>query len=1471
MQTKLHTLSGRVFRRHYAKFIFIGAVSFSILMLLRSGVDSHEKKCSPVAKAKKDFASNVKKLFGQFNQANIPLARHGISHSLVAPVDTNQLKKSDWFSTVKKDIQKRMYYIDADKKTNTFKSLNYSQGLTAVYGADQFSLQSAVLNDKDHQVNNDWQLNIAVTGLYEDGKLLEQKNKGLVHVSSDENNVEYNFGTTYTIQYQNDPSGIRQNFIVKEKPSSNVQQLTVSLQAQGDWIVNKVHNTELHFAKRKGRNGLENKIIYNDLKAWDASGKALTARMEVNDDHNFEIIADVSRAVYPVTIDPLSSTPSSTLNGSGVNSLFGGSIAGAGDVNGDGYSDVIVGAPETSGFTGAAYIYLGSASGLSVSAAATLAGVNPGDNFGISVAGIGDINGDGYGDVIVGASGVSASAGAAYIFTGSATGIANNATPTAILNGISPNDNFGFSVAHAGDINGDGYSDVIIGAYKVSNVGAAYIYTGSVAGITTGASPAATLNGVAANDAFGISVASAGDINGDGYADIIIGAYGHSFAAGAAYIFIGSNTGIANGASPTATLNGAVATDAFGGSVASAGDVNGDGYSDVIIGASGVAGNKGAAYIFNGSGSGIANNASATTTLSGTNAGDRFGFSVSGAGDMNGDGYSDVIIGAIGVSAGTGAAYIFEGLAAGISNGATAALTLNGGNTGDSYGFSVGSVGDVNGDGISDAFVGAPNTTTATGNTYVYNGNPDASVNTSTLTVLGTSNGGSQEDRLGFSVSSAGDLNGDGYSDVVIGVIGYNGIVGAAYVYYGSNTGLIVSGPGVPTILTITHTSGPSENFGWSVAGAGDVNGDGYDDLVIGARYQNDNGYAYVFLGGAAGINTTPSTTLIGTNPFDWFGTSVASAGDVNGDGYYDIIIGASNAGVAYIYMGSASGIVTTSADTLFGPTVFDGFGISVASAGDINGDGYSDVIVGSSNGHAYVFLGSSTGIANNASANFVLSGVGGDFGLSVSSAGDVNGDGYSDVIVGAPNVNNYIVSAGAASLFLGGPGGFLSTTAATVLSGTNPTDRFGASVSSAGDVNGDGYSDVIVRATQASSNAGPTTGAAYLYLGGSSGLSSIPATSFLDEGSTDANVEGTNLRRSVASAGDVNGDGYSDVLVGVYEDNTNGFKAGAAHVYYGNNALGNNASNLLRLYETDLTHPIAADNLQVPNFGLGLTAKSPFGSVKGRLVWEVEPNGAPFQSGSSSTITNSVAVSGRQASYTSISPLVGTEFKSLIAKTTALATKVRARIQYAPTAVTFGQVYSPWVYSQVYLQGNTSGILPLDLLSFTANTSGQNILLNWKTSAEVSLKNYTVMHSLNAASAFDSIGQVAATGNSVSISNYQFTHFKPGAGVHYYRLKEVDMDGHFSYSPIVSAKINASGTEINIYPNPASDHIVITYQGITANYVRIMNAAGSMVGQYSLNPNSGQTTISLNGLARGNYFVEIVNSGLIPKQITVQ
>jgi hypothetical protein len=223
-----------------------------------------------------------------------------------------------------------------------------------------------------------------------------------------------------------------------------------------------------------------------------------------------------------------------------------------------------------------------------------LEGVTARDEFGYSVASAGDVNGDGYADLVVGAPGADPGgrmyAGTASVFLGSASGVA--ARPARVLEGADERDWFGFSVASAGDVNGDGYADLIVGApgpvpYDV-RAGTASVFLGSASGVA--ATPARVLEGADAEGAFGLSVASAGDVNGDGYADLVVGAPGDTSwfwgvhdRAGSVSVFLGGAYGIS--AMPARVLAGAAVGDRFGWSVASARDGNGDGYVDLIVGA----------------------------------------------------------------------------------------------------------------------------------------------------------------------------------------------------------------------------------------------------------------------------------------------------------------------------------------------------------------------------------------------------------------------------------------------------------------------------------------------------------------------------------------------------------------------------------------------------------------------------------------------------------------------------------------------------------------------------------------------------------------------------------------------------------------------------------------------------------------------------------------------------------------------
>ncbi|MBZ0266877.1 T9SS type A sorting domain-containing protein, partial [bacterium] len=288
----------------------------------------------------------------------------------------------------------------------------------------------------------------------------------------------------------------------------------------------------------------------------------------------------------------------------------------------------------------------------------TLTGAAANDYFGIAVAGAGDVNGDGFDDVLVSGYGNDSggsNAGQAYVFFG---GLAADAVADLVFTGEAANDYFGVSVGGAGDVNGDGFDDVIVGAYANdaggSAAGRAYVFHCGPAGDDVAD---LIFTGAASLDGLGTSVASAGDVNGDGYDDVIVGANGSDAGggnAGRAYVYLGGPA--ADGVADV-VLTGEAAGDNLGRSVAGAGDVNGDGFADVIVGAySSDAGgvNAGRAYVYHG---GPAPDAVADRTLTGTVAGEQFGFSVAGAGDGNGDGLGDVLVGA---NLGAGSAFVYE-------------------------------------------------------------------------------------------------------------------------------------------------------------------------------------------------------------------------------------------------------------------------------------------------------------------------------------------------------------------------------------------------------------------------------------------------------------------------------------------------------------------------------------------------------------------------------------------------------------------------------------------------------------------------------------------------------------------------------------------------------------------------------------------------------------------------------------------
>jgi hypothetical protein len=419
---------------------------------------------------------------------------------------------------------------------------------------------------------------------------------------------------------------------------------------------------------------------------------------------------------------------------------------------------------------------------------------------------------------------------------------------------------------------------------------------------------------------------------------------------------------------------------------------------------------------------------------------------------------------------------------------------------------------------------------------------------------------GDQTDCRFGTISPAGDVNGDGFPDVVIGSYNHSDgetHEGRIFVYYGRPGGL------APAWDWSFESNQANAQMGDKLSGAGDVNGDGYGDLVVGAvGYDStftDEGRAYLFLGGPAGLAASPAWSTLGGQPGGAYGSCVRGAGDVNGDGYDDVIVGAwlydttlLDAGKAFLYLGGPNGLSVTPAWSAGGEAVGAVFGYFVNAAGDLNGDGYGDIVVGSRRysgggitreGKVYVYYGSPSGPSTL--ADWTLTGGirAGEFGAAVGGAGDVNGDGYDDLLVGAFRQSVPDSAEGRAYVFLGGPGG-LSSTPAWVAEGGQKNAEFGYHLG-AGDLNHDGYSDIVVSAVTQTVDGLPDAGRVYAYEGGPLGLSTTPAWVF------DGDQAGQRLGDAVTVLGDVDRDGYDDIGVGaLYRDNAF-VDAGRAYVFY--------------------------------------------------------------------------------------------------------------------------------------------------------------------------------------------------------------------------------------------------------------------------------------------------------------------------------
>ncbi|MBM9498666.1 Ig-like domain-containing protein [Leptospira sp. 201903071] len=416
-------------------------------------------------------------------------------------------------------------------------------------------------------------------------------------------------------------------------------------------------------------------------------------------------------------------------------------------------------------------------------------------------------------------------------------------------------------------------------------------------------------------------------------------------------------------------------------------DINGDGYVDMVTGEYG----QGLVYIFHSSGtSGItATNASLANRYIVGNTSDEFGKSVV-LGDLNGDGYSDVIVGAPAANTNTGRVYAFYSSGSSgvnISFVSFASVKIDGAVSSERFGFAL-ETADVDGNGYSDLIVGAPYSSTNTGKVYVFHSTGTPGIVDTSAATANVILAGSATNEFFGSALVAGNVNGDIYSDVVVGAYGYSAQKGRVSIFHGSSAG-------IGAVSSLITNSGGSGQFGFSLTLA-DVSGDGYADLIAGAPFLNSaKGHVVVFVssttpagilsGGLGGANFIIQGTVIS----DHLGYTVA-ARDLDLDGRADLILNSTPnspaQGIVYVYMTPFPSYTDTSTATLTmtGP-MGDLYGWGL-STGDVNGDGYGDLYVGSPGynngaflGRTFIFHSSGTGLNTNlpSSASQILDGSG--------------------------------------------------------------------------------------------------------------------------------------------------------------------------------------------------------------------------------------------------------------------------------------------------------------------------------------------------------------------------------------------------------------------------------------------------------------------------------------------------------------
>ncbi len=790
---------------------------------------------------------------------------------------------------------------------------------------------------------------------------------------------------------------------------------------------------------------------------------------------------------------------------------------------------------------------------------------------------------------------------------------------------LSNDDYFGISIANIGDLNGDGVLDIAVGALDDAggtSRGAIHVMLMNSNGTVSRTIEIndLTTNGpvLSNDDYFGISIANIGDLNGDGVLDIAVGASGDDAGGtsrGAIHVMLMNSNGTV---SRTIEINDLTAngpdlsnSDHFGISIANIGDLNNDGTLDIAVGAyfdDAGGTNRGAIHVMLMNSNGTVSNTIEINDLTANGPvlsnDDYFGISIANIGDLNSDGILDIAVGASGDSTGGTSRGVIHVMLMN-SNGTVSrtieinGLTANGPDLSsyDYFGISIANIGDLNSDGVLDIAVGASGDDTGGTNRGAIhvmlmnsNGTVSRTIEINDLTANGPDL--SNSDNFGQSLANIGDLNGDGILDIAVGAY-YDDAGGtsrgAIYVMLMNRDGIISRTIEINNLTANGPDLSNSDNFGISIANIGDLNNDGILDIAVGASDDDaggtNKGAIHVMLMNSNGTvsRTIEINDLTANGPVlfdgDAFGISIANIGDLNNDGVLDIAVGAS---------------------------------------GDDAG--------GTSRGAIHVMLMNSNGTVsntieiNNLTANGPDLSNSDNFGQSLANIGDLNGDGVLDIAVGASGDDAGGTSRGAIHVMLMNSNGTVSSTTKIDSNTSNGpvlsnSDHFGRSIANIGDLNNDGVLDIAVGAT-GDDAGGPNKGAIHVMLMNSnrSVLKTIEINDLTANGPVLSNSD--NFGRSIANIGDLDNDSTLDIAVGAYYDDTGGTDRGAIHVLF-MNSVDTTLPTIINITSNTTTFGVLkvgdtiSFTLTLTSAENGATINSVYNSVP--LFWSSIDNGTTY------------------------------------------------------------------------------------------------------------------------------------------------------------------------------------------------------------------------------------------------------------------